>query len=201
MHPKSTFGFLFLLLAVQFISGCGNSSSSIGNSEFSGALSAIETSISVAGSSMQTGVYVNSRVSPSDCNQYGYPVVNQADDNYPGHLTYCFLTVDAGDTVRGGFSTPRDLSCLLTKLSVAFDGSAQAFTVTPAMASECNLETERGEPIREEIAGTLTGTAPAAFNTNYAKGVVLDVPALGLVFKIAINSTGSVYSFITNETW
>ena len=201
MFSKSSFSFLFLLIAAQFMSGCSKSSSSVGNSEFSGALSAIETSITVAGSSMQTGTYLNSRISPSDCDQYGYPNVNQSDDNYPGHLTYCFLTVDAGDTVRGGFSTPSSLSCLLTKLSITFDGSTQNFTVTPAMASECNLQTDRGELIREEIAGTLTGTAPAAFNTNYAKGVVLDVSSLGLVFKMALNSTGSVYSFITNETW
>ncbi|NDC23980.1 MAG: hypothetical protein EBZ49_07605, partial [Proteobacteria bacterium] len=83
------------------LSGCSDSSSS-STSAFSNAIGAISTSIQVAGASMQTGVLSSHRISPSDCNIHGYPNVNQSDQNYPGHLTYCFLTVDSGDTVRGG---------------------------------------------------------------------------------------------------
>lgn len=185
---------------VFLFSGCSKSSSSSGSSEFTAAIGVIENSISVAGSSMQTGTLVNSRIAPTDCDQYGYPTINQSNENYPGHLTYCFLTVDSGDTVRGGFSTPADLSCLLGKLAVTYDGSEQPFDVTPAIAAECGITNERFGN-RDGISGTLTASAPAAFNPNYAKGVVLNVTSIGLVFKIAINSSGGVNSFITNESW
>lgn len=198
MALRLFFSSVFWAILVCCISGCSKSSS--GTSDFTGALTAIENSISVAGSSMQTGTLLKSRIAPSDCDQYGYPTVNQSNENYPGHLTYCFLTVDSGDTVRGGFSTPAALSCVLSKLSVNFDGSTQSFTVTPAIAAECGLNNDRFKN-REDISGTLTASAPAAFNTNYAQGIVLDVTSLGLVFKIAIDSDGNVKSFITNENW
>jgi hypothetical protein len=201
--------YLYLLVALglpMYLTSCGTSSKSAATSQFVGAVSAIDNSISVAGASMATGAKSITRITSSDCypatglQSPGYPKVNSQDEHYPGHLTYCFLTVDAGDTVRGGFSIPKALTCLANSLSVSFDGNAHDFTVTPEMATACQLPS-RDLGLRDGMAITITGSAPASFNPNYAQGIVLNVASMGLVFKMAINSSGSVNSFITNENW
>jgi len=189
----------FALLSVVAMTVQCSSSSTTGDPKT--IVGAISTAVQTVGTGMATSRGVNSsRPSASSCDVHGYPNgITQSDGNYPGYLTYCFTTVDSGDTVLGGFSTPNSLSCLISAAGLVYDGAAHSVTVTEAMLTDCEL------PSEDLPAGTvvsMTGSSPASFNSNYSNGVIVDLSdTLGLTFKIAFNVDGSKSSFITNESW
>ena len=157
----------------------------------------ISTAVQAVGTGIATGRHsLQSRPGSSSCDAQGYPNgLNQSDGNYPGYLTYCFTTVDSGDTVLGGFGTPAVVSCLISAAGLAFDGAAHAVTITQAMLTACELS-ESDVPAGTAV--TMTGSTPASFNSNYSSGVIVDLSStLGLTFKIAFTSN----SFITSESW
>lgn len=137
---------------------------------------------------------------PSYCDEHGYPNgISQSDPNYPGYLARCFMTVDSGDTVLGGFSVPGMVSCMINAAGITYDGVSHEVAVTDEMIAACGLQ---DSGLTAGFLLNLTGSTPAAFNANFSHGVVVDLSeSLGLTFKLATSVSGTVNSFITNESW
>ena len=201
-----------LSVVTGLVYGCGKktaATATVPPPNLGTAVAAIRTGILTAGKSMGPAALMGSSslqsemndalLTPATCDSHGYPVVSNNSPSYPGHLTYCFTTIDQGDTVIGGFGTATFVSCLVNQLGVQYDGAAHIVTVTDATIAACSLT---GTGLTSGTQLTLTGSAPASFNNNYGNGVVIDLSAaMGLTFKIATNVTGSKTSFITNESW
>lgn len=157
----------------------------------------IASGVTTAGNAILTKNSVRSAV--SHCDEHGYPnVSNQSDPNYPGYLTHCFMSVDAGDTVIGGMSLAKNISCLLNAAGIVYDGVTHATAVTEGMRNDCDMPDDKVA----EFVANITATSPAAFNSNYSHGVVIDLSGtIGLVFKVATKVVGTKSSFITSESW
>lgn len=161
-------------------------------------ISLVAAGVQAAGAGLEgnQSMEIHAQLDSSICNQYGYPLnLSESDPNYPGYLTYCFMTVDAGDTVYGGFSLAKSVACALEEGGVEFNGVAQNITI-PA-SSSCFSAGDG--PAGQEFSIIVTGTSPAAFNTNFEKGVVIHIPEMDMTFKIATNVSNGKVSFITME--
>ena len=186
-----------ILIFVAVMTVQCSSSNTAAKGDPSTIVSLVSTAVKVAGNGMATSRRTRQmRPTAASCDVHGYPDgLNQSEANYPGYLVYCFTTVDSGDTVLGGFSTPATISCLVSAAGLVYDGQAHSVTVTQAMLTACEL------PSDDLPAGTvvsMTGSAPASFNANYSNGVIVDLSStLGLTFKVAFNTS----SFITSESW
>jgi len=188
------------LMALSLFTSCSSNDATTTSPQ--SIVNAISTAVRAAGSGMATGRA--NRPTTSSCDVHGYPNgISQSDPNYPGYLTYCFMSVEAGDTVLGGFEIPATLGCVVANSGITFSGSPQTITVTQSLIDTCGLnDMGRDDQIAVGTEMTFTGSAPASFNSNYAYGVVLDAQSsLGLTFKIAYNPTGDKVSFITHESW
>ncbi len=138
------------------------------------------------------------------CTNKGAPVVTSgySDANYPGYYTYCTLTVQDGNTVAGGFDISSLGSCLIKEAGLSYDGVAHVITFTDALITTCGLG--GGSGVTAGMQMTITPSAPASFNTNYANGAILVLDSIGgagLTFKVATNVVGTKKSFITSENW
>ena len=214
--------FLLSLSVIALGSGCSKSSSSSSTSSTTSSIQtlvgSIASAVQTAGDGMATSatrsnllaslltapslgsspsMLTPSTLTPSICDEHGSPNLpsGYSDGRYPGAATYCFLTKDTGDTVLGGFSLAKKIGCILDSINPQYDGQAHSVTVTPGdcMAGE--------DEVPASMTATITASSPAVFNSNFSKGVVLELSELGLVFKIAFNSSSTASSFITEENW
>ncbi len=131
------------------------------------------------------------------CTNDGQPKLNTyTDPNYPGYFTYCSIT--AGP-IKNSFSNTGLGACLVSRAGLAYDGVAHQVTLTSSIVTGCMLT----GLIAVGTKVTLTPSSPAAFNTNYAKGVIVDLSstALKLYLKIATNVSGNKQSFYTVNQW
>ena len=138
---------------------------------------------------------------------HGYPMrdantrMNSTDPEYPLGITYCYVTINDGDTIRGGFEMARSLICTLEKGGITFTGATQS--ITPDF-SDTDCWPDGGPGGTGNDAGitiSAVGNAPATFNSYFEKGVVFTVPAMGLTYSIAANLSGDNIEFIANELW
>ena len=74
------------------------------------------------------------------------PGDGKANGDYPGYLTYCFMTIDQGDTVLGGFDTPAFASCLVKAAGVTYDGQAHTATIGARVGDSDRVTGERVGP-------------------------------------------------------
>lgn len=160
------------------------------------------TSASGSGARLGSNLAVTPFVS-SLCNAHGQPMngssqMDQGNLRYPYVHTYCALTVNDGDTVRGGFSLARQLACALEKAGIEFNGAQQTLNIS--FDAECFPDggPEEGMTSLEIIA---TGSSPASFNNHYQKGVIFSVPSIGLEFKMGANFDSDKVEFIAHENW
>lgn len=199
----------FALGTVLFLTGCGNDSAStatFSEDRPAAMIAAIESAISNVGNGFSTSTRAVTpdpldlfRVTTAECDTHGSPKgINQGDGKYPGVFSYCYLKIDSGDTVLGGFSTPKAVSCMFEKAGVVYDGAPHTYTIDSTITSACSLAD--GET-PASMSVTITASAPYAVNPNFTKGAVMDIPALGLTFKVASKVTGTTLSFITHESW
>ncbi len=131
------------------------------------------------------------------CTSDGKPkITDPTDPNYPGYFTYC--AISAG-TIKMSFSITSLGACLVNKAGLAYDGAAHVVTVTSSMVSGCSLT----GLIAAGAQITLTPSSPAAFNTNYSKGVLVDftLTSIPMIMKIATNVSGKKQSFFTVQEW
>lgn len=136
----------------------------------------------------------------SACDSNGEPnsPLNYGSSAYPGTLTYCKMVINSQspDTVQGGFALVKNISCALEKAGLVFDGQAHSTSIT--IDSTCFSEKQISE-----MGGTMTisvtASKPAAFNTYFDAGVVLDVTGQNMIFKIATKVSGTKVEFATME--
>jgi hypothetical protein len=142
------------------------------------------------------------------CDEHGIPLLPAAeggtymqgdDDRYPAIKTYCNLTVDDGETVRGGFGTTRSLICSLEEAGLQFAGVEQTLNISFSEACWPNGGPEGDGVSTLEIVAT--GSSPASFNTYFEKGVIFEVPTLGLTYKLGANVASTKIEFLSQEHW
>jgi len=210
------------------LGACGDERATSSGGTVSSAISAIEAGVTKVGAGMGASTMLASKINqfsltpfgggfspqftttPWDdalCDVHGRPQnpeggdMAPSDERYPLVHTYCAMTVNDGDTVRGGFALAKELICALEKGGIAFAGATQ--TITPDFTdTECWPDGGPGD--EEENAGIVmsaVGTSPAAFNNYFEKGVVFTVEGLGLTFSIAANLSGANKEFIAHELW
>jgi hypothetical protein len=212
----------YLFSTLLVLGACSGGSDGGHETEIADAIGLIAESVEVTGSGLEGGasgmMAQRSRgglsVSPmavtpftSDlCDEHGRPQdgsgndLNQADEAYPFIHTYCALTINDGDTVRGGFDLTRGLVCMLEKGGIEFEGVAQTITVDMT-DDDC---WPNGAPDTDGTTSfdiTATGSAPASFNSHFEKGVVFEVGEFGLTFSIGANLDGEELEFIGMESW
>lgn len=206
-----------LIASTALLGACGGSSGGGGGdaaTPVADAVALIAEGVEVTGSSLggsRMASQSNSfRVSPlsvlpftsSLCDSNGMPDgYNQSDVEYPFISTYCGFTVNAGDTVRGGFGLAQSLICSLEKGGIEFAGATQS--ITPDFDdTECWPDgAPGGDETPDGIVMSAVGSSPASFNSYFDKGVVFAVDELGLEFKIAANLDGDKIEFIAHENW
>lgn len=203
---KSDFKLAFVAVSAMLLGACAGSTTTLTSSNASGIISLVANGVKASGNGMATSATslsskgsVSAYLSSSDCDLHGYPTASNSSAQYPGQLTYCFMTKAAGDTILGGFDLARGLACTLEKAGISYDG--QPHTVTLTLASSDTECWPNGSPGDGSMSVTVTGSSPASFNTNYDKGVIVQATAIGLVFKLAASVDGNTVKFITNENW
>ncbi len=185
---------------VSLLSSCGKTAAPASSpANPSSIVGAVAAGVGAIGKGMTTGrSAISSRLlTPAVCDAHGYPIVNQSDGLYPGQLTYCFVKIDQGDTVIGGFTLAKSVTCMLNSAGgVTYDGVQRTVPVT---TTGCFTSSRDSVPTTMSVK--VTGSAPASFNTNFQHGVIMEIVDLGLTFKIATNTTGTTSSFLTSENW
>jgi hypothetical protein len=222
--------YLILISLILFSSCGKNGTAVTGSdasTPFTSAIGLISSGVAAAGGGLRTGAFspmamvtttqINAEIEAAYslvtpmvaalCDTNGMPVesvggaqISQADYRYPFIHTYCAMTINGGDTVRGGFDIVKGLICSLEKGGIAFAGVAQAITINFADTS-CWPSGGPGGA----TSGTLnaTGTTPAVFNTHFDKGVSFTYVdgADTLTYKVAANITTNSIEFIAHESW
>jgi hypothetical protein len=195
MPFKSCAKLVFAVLVLGLLFGCSGASTSSGANS-NAVITLIANGVHAAGTAMHTSA-LNNKTMTSVCDEHGYPTVNQSDTNYPGYLAHCFMSIDSGDTVLGGFDIAKGMACLMESAGVVYDGVTRTITVDPTVAAACGLPSKSGS-----LSALVTASSPASFNSNYSHGVILDVSdTIGGTFKIASNVDGTTSSFLTSESW
>lgn len=211
---------LLAVIPLFVFAGCGNSSSSSSTSStpFTSAIGSISTGVAAAGSGLQTNAFALTdqnyflAVTPmvaALCDVHGMPLypaveggasLSQSDMRYPFVHTYCAMTVNAGDTVRGGFDTVKGLICALESGGIEFNGVAQNITIDFTNTT-CWPSGGPGGATSGTISAT--GTAPASFNSHFEKGVQFTYVEGSdtLTYKVAANITATNIEFIAHESW
>lgn len=201
---KATLG-LFLVLTSACFDNSDDSSSDSAPVSSSPSFSADEPAaivdlvadaVQMTGSGLGSGQSgLHAQMTSSVCDEHGYPLnLNESDPEYPGYLTYCFMTVNSGDTVYGGFELAKAIACALEEGGVEFNGVPQNIDI-----SEDSSCFSPGQGPGQDITVVATGSSPASFNSAYAKGVEISIPDLDMTFKIAANVSNGKVSFITME--
>jgi len=194
MSFKSCVKLGIAVLSIGLLFGCSGSTSSGANSN--AVITLIANGVHAAGNAMHTSTM--NKTMTSVCDEHGYPSVSQMDGNYPGHLAHCFMSVDTGDTVLGGFDMAIAMTCLMENAGVVYDGVARTITVDSTVAEACGLPNSKSGT----MSALVTASSPASFNANYSHGVIIDVSGtVGGIFKIASNVDGTTSSFLTSESW
>lgn len=216
---RTKLGLIVLLGSLSFGISCSKSGSSGGSSGggvstdvadavnlVAKGVGAIGTGMSGASSMGELGPMTVTQFNSNRCNAHGRPLASdltsdlaESDEFYPYLHTYCAVSVNDGDTVRGGFSLVRSLICALEKGGIQFDNEEQTIT---GDFSDTTCWPD-GAPGDESGTFTMvaTGSSPASFNSHFEKGVVFSVPAFGLEFEIAANLGDDKIEFVTRENW
>jgi hypothetical protein len=218
MKQNSKFFTYAMLGATALLSACGGSSD--GGDEatpLADAIGLIAESVETTGSSLE-GARLKSASAASlpNLSILGGPIpftstmcdvhgsvsgYSMGDVVYPFAQAYCGLTVDAGDTVRGGFSLAQGLICTLEKGGIEFAGATQS--ITPDF-TDTDCWPNGGPGDGDETDGLVlsaVGSEPASFNSYFDKGVDFTTGAMGLHFQIAANLDGDKIEFIAHEDW
>ena len=218
-----------ILIFILFLTSCGSKSNTSAataiasaSTPFTSAIESISNGVSAAGGGLQTSSFTlteNQELAETEsfltvtpmvaglCNSHGSPIeidtsnISQSDVRFPFIFTYCAMTINDGDTVRGGFDLVKGLICSLETAGVTFTGVAQTLTI------DFNNTTcwPTGGPGGMTGTGTLTatGTSPATFNTHFEKGVefIFNTGSDVLTYKVAANISSSSIEFIAHESW
>lgn len=228
MLKKSSIGFLFVLLILSSC-GKNTASTSSATTPFTTAIGTIASGVAAAGGGLKTVAFAPSpmvtetqalaEIEASNflitttpmvaalCDTHGMPVesaggasIPQSDYRYPFIHTYCAMTINDGDTVRGGFDLARGLICSLEKGGIEFAGAVQSIAINFS-DTDCWPSGGPGGA----TSGTLnaTGTAPASFNSHFEKGVSFTYVdgTSTLTYKIAANISSDFIEFIAHESW
>jgi hypothetical protein len=212
-----------ILAGSLLIASCGKDATSTSSSSgaFTTAISTVANSVATTGSGMTSTVFQSQNYYPlltatqltsNMCGIHGEPQMpsgegggnmNNGDTRYPYVFTYCAMTVNDGDTVRGSFDLAKGLICSLEKGGLQFAGALQSITVNFS-DTDCWPSGGPGGG-GGPTTGTLnaTGTTPASFNHNFEKGVVFTFNdgSETLTFKFAANISDTSIEFIGLEDW
>jgi hypothetical protein len=203
----------FLLISMGlFALGCSSSGGSSGSAGFSseapsGLLGAVASAVAEAGvgakgSNTQSVGAITPLISSSDCDTHGDPAGganSTADQRYPGYLTYCKLSVNdySPDTIQGSFTGVKGIVCAVERSGLlAFDGVARTGTMT--LGLDCFTQAQLTDMGVSSATVTITGSAPASFNSYYEKGIVLDVTGFG-TYKVGAKVTATKIEVATYE--
>jgi hypothetical protein len=210
MYPKS---FLVILAMLFVLTACFGGSSGGGSSsttlELTSGISSLSNGIAAAGSGLQSSKMTLTPMDASLCDAHGMPQnpspssgnMSQTDAKYPFIHTYCAMTINDGDTIRGGFALIEGLICSLEKGGIQFIGLTQSITADFS-DTDCwpnGAPGGPGDPSSAVISAV--GSAPASFNSHFEKGVIFSVADMGLTFKFAANIDTNQIEFIAHESW
>ena len=208
------------IAALTTLGACGDDARVADEISVTDAISLVAAGVSETGSQMGAATLAKSvfaLLSPASftpmattelletmCDENGTPVeagtatrINTTDERYPYVQTYCSLTINAGDTVVGGFGLARSLICTLEAGGIEFAGATQSID-SDFTDTECWPD---GGPEDEDVTLSAVGSSPASFNDHFDKGVIFTVASLGLTFKIAANLDGNKIEFIAYDVW
>lgn len=166
----------------------------------------IQTGIKAVGTDL-TGVGTSSvgdirpQFSESQCTTHGEPSgVSQSDASYPGLLTYCKMAINDGspDTVQGGFQIVKAVSCAIENAGVTFDGVARDITIT--VDTTCFTQSQIDDMGVSSLSATVTASSPASFNSNFSRGIVIELTDMDMTYKLGANVTSSKIEFVSMET-
>jgi len=136
----------------------------------------------------------------SVCDSHGTPTgITQSSADWPEMVFFCKLAKNTGspDSIQGSYTLIKSIACMLQKAGITWDGQPHA--LTPTVDTTCFTATQitdMGSPSTMSV--TVTASQPAAFNTYYDAGLVMDVSSFG-TFKLAAKVTGSKLEFIAFE--
>lgn len=198
-----------LLLAI----GCSSSSSTSDTpSSIVGKFNSAMTSAGVQlestslASALRKGLsskYAASSVDDS-CDENASPMKNgtlmdQNDAEYPAKLFYCKIVKNSGspESIPGSYSQTQSIACALEKAGVTYDGVEH--TATIEVDADCfSAEELADDEMPSSMEITYVASEPAAFNSNFQKGVVMTVPDFG-TFTLATSVSGSDIKFMGYE--
>lgn len=170
-------------------------------------MGAIQTGIKAVGSDLSsvTTASTQNGISPqfssSQCTSHGEPDgVSQSDASYPGLLTYCKLAINDGspDTVQGGFQIVKAVACAVENAGISFDGVAKDVTIN--VDTTCFTQSQIDDMGVTSLTATVTGSSPASFNTNFSRGIVIELSAMNMTYKLGANVTSSKIEFVSMES-
>jgi hypothetical protein len=226
MSPNRSY---IILIALFVFTSCGQNTATSTSSTatpFTSAIGSISNGVAAAGGGLVTSSFaltamktesqaqaeIEALVTPmvsGHCDDHGSPIemggasISQSDTRFPFVHTYCAMTVNDGDTVRGGFDLVKGLICSLEKGGIAFAGASQSISIN-FLDTTCwpnGGPGGTGGPSTGII--TATGTAPASFNAHFEKGVAFTFVdgSDTLTYKVAANITSTNIEFIAHESW
>ncbi len=216
---RLSISFITLLVLSSCAKTTSTATSSGSTGDLTSAISMISAGVSTAGSGLSTSILALSGqhslltstvLNSTMCGTHGEPQMpsaggdmNQSDERFPFVHTYCAMTTNDGDTVRGGFALVEGLICSLEKGGIEFAGATQSITIN-FTDTECWPHHGPGGPSGPS-SGTISaiGSAPASFNTHFDKGVIFTFSESGdtLTFKVAANLSATSIEFIAHEAW
>lgn len=135
----------------------------------------------------------------SVCDEHGTPLnLNQSSADYPALLFFCKLAKNTGspDSVQGSYTMVKSISCMLEKAGLTFDGQAHSMTATPD--STCFTASQLQDMGTSSMTISVTASKPAAFNSYFDAGIVMNVPNFGS-FTVGAKVSGSKLEFIARE--
>ena len=190
---------LTLLLSIGITSiGCsGSNSGDISADSPSGIFGAFGEAMDSVGTRMASSLGGSSMFSMSRaslassiddlCDENGTPLsgestMSESDPLYPARVFMCKIGKNSGspDTIQGSYQTLSDISCLLEKEGITYNGEERTITVVPA-ESDCF---DSIEEMPESLQITLKATSPAEFNSYFTYGVEFSIDVFG-TFKMA----------------
>lgn len=134
----------------------------------------------------------------SVCDSHGEPLVNSSNNDYPAMVFFCKIAKNTGspDSVQGSYTLVKSISCMLEKAGLVFDGTTRSVTATPD--TTCFTADQISNMGVSTMTISVTASKPAAFNTYFDAGIVMDIPSFG-TFKLASKVSGSKLEFIAME--
>ena len=165
-------------------------------------IGAIDSKVADAGSGLAVGV--SAFAVDDECDVHSSPISSgsqmaSSDPIYPLKYFYCKIMKNTGDpeSVRGSYTLLKSISCALESAgALVYDGTTRSVTMT--ISSPCFTAQQISNMGAGSMSVSVTATSPAAFNTYYSNGVVVDVTGFG-TFKFATRVSGSVSEFMAGE--